>query len=409
MSAEIRPSRRAVLAGASAALATLAPGMRVSFATDGQSGGDILVVLFMRGGQDGLQVLAPAGDPQYIARRPSMRVTADGPNAGLGAGTLDGTDFYLHPNVPGLKRLYDAGKLAAVQAVGIPTVDRSHFTCQDMMEEGLADNETVKGANGWLARHLASRAGARAPLGTIAVGTANPMSLAGDPLAFAMSSADSFAVLGGDRDTAMLVRNANAGTNPYQIAVRSLIDNVNSVQDKLQTAGAPTGAAPDYGFSAFGDALQSLAQIIKLDLGLDTATLDMASWDHHTVLANAFGLIATDLDNALSAFWQDLSAFQSRLTIVTMTEFGRRFTQNSNSGLDHGAGSTMLVVGGNVAGGKIYGHWPGLSSTALDNDSLRVTTDYRQVLGELLVKRHGERNLGQVFPTLTYAPLGLLR
>jgi uncharacterized protein (DUF1501 family) len=267
----------------------------------------------------------------------------------------------------------------------------------------------VRAPNGWQARHLASRTGVRAPLGSIAIGVANPMSVAGDPLAFAMSTAGSFAVLGGDRDTATIVSAANAGADPYQAAVRALVGNVNTVQDKLRSA-ANTPAAPlDYGFSAFGDGLQALAQLIKLDVGLETATVDMASWDHHTVLANAFGFIATDLDKALSAFWQDVSAFQSRLTIVTMTEFGRRFTQNSNAGLDHGAASTMLVIGGNVAGGRIFGHWPGLTDAALDNGSLRVTTDYRQVLAEVLVKRHGEQRLRQVFPTLDYAPLGLVR
>jgi uncharacterized protein (DUF1501 family) len=403
------PSRRSVLAGAGA-LTAIGPGLRAAFAADGQPARDILVVMFMRGGQDGLQVLAPAGDARYAASRPRIRVQASGANAGLGTGSLDGVDFYFHPNLGGLKTLYDAGQLVAVQAVGIPTRDRSHFTCQDLMERGLADSEVPAGATGWLARHLASLGGARPALGTIAVGVTPPTSLAGDAFAMAVANPAAFNIVG-DRPTAELVRAANAGADPYQVAIRGLVANVAVVQDSLATAGGRASAppTPDYTPTEFGDALRSLAQLIKLDVGLDTATVDMASWDHHAGLANAFNLIATELSQSLSAFWQDLAAYRSRLTVVVMTEFGRRFAENSNAGLDHGAGSTMLVFGGNVAGGRILGRWPGLADSALDNGSLRVTTDYRQVLAEVLVKRHGETNLARVFPSLSYAPLGLFK
>lgn len=409
------PSRRSILAAAGG-FAALAPGLRVAFGADRPVAGsgiesDILIVMFMRGGQDGLQLVAPAGADEYIRRRPTIRVTADGPNRGLGAGPLDGVDMYFHPALGGLKSLYDAGQLAVVQAVGVPTIDRSHFVVQDMMEQGLADKETAQGATGWLARHLASRGGASLALGTVASGTAVPVSLSGNPLAVAIPDPVYFNMLGGQRDEASLVQAVNGGSDPYQIAVRALVDTVFTVQDKraaLQAQGTPDIDSGAYGYSAFGEALRSLATLIKMDVGVETATVDMASWDHHTGLAGAFNLIAADLSQALSAFWQDIRAHQSRVTIVTMTEFGRRFTQNSDAGLDHGAAGTMLVIGGNVAGGKIFGHWPGLSPTALDNDSLRVTTDYRQVLAELIVKRHGERNLSRVFPTLGYAPLGII-
>ncbi len=417
----MNPSRRSLLAAAGGAFATVAPGLRVAFAADAPVGtvtksvSDILIVMFMRGGQDGLQLVAPAGESEYIQNRPRIAVATNGPNAGLGVGTLDGVDMYFHPALSDLKGIYDAGHLAVVQAVGVPTIDRSHFVVQDLMEQGLADSEIPKGATGWLARHLASRGGAQTALGTIASANVAPVSLSGNAGVVAITDPAYFNLYGGS-SVAQSIRRVNGGAGVYQVAVRSLVDAVSTVQDRLATMRAQAPAAVvdnsndlnPYPYSAFGDALRSLATLIKMDVGLETATVDMSGWDLHAYLAGPFNQLAAELSQSLTAFWNDIAAYRSRVTIVTMTEFGRRFTENSDRGLDHGAAGAMLVLGGNVAGGRIYGHWPGLSDTALDNNSLRVTTDYRQVLAELIVKRHSERNLAKVFPELSYAPLGVV-
>ena len=398
-------SRRSILSS-SAALASMGAGIRVSLAANPSPATDVLVILFMRGGQDGLQLAAPAGDPNYIRARPSIRVQSSGPQAGFGIGTLSGTDFYLHPNLPELKPLYDSGKLAIVQAVGIPTIDRSHFVCQDLWEHGMGDNDANQ-PMGWLARHTPSL-GPRAPLSTVATGTNIPVSLLGDYSAVALTDISYFNIVGGDELYAKLVRAVNDGDDRYQAAVRNMVDTVATVQiarRKLQSSG---GAEIDYGYGPLADSLKSVAKLIKMDVGLDTATVDMGSWDHHTNLANGFGFIATDFSRGLAAFWKDIEQFQSRVTVVTMTEFGRRFTENSNIGLDHGAASTMMLLGGNVNGGKIYGDWPGLGPSQLDNDSLRVTNDYRRILSEVIVKRHGEKDPKSIFPTVKYSPMGLV-
>ena len=155
-------------------------------------------------------------------------------------------------------------------------------------------------------------------------------------------------------------------------------------------------------------ALRSLAQVIKMNVGLTSATVDFGSWDMHNALVNEFNVRGQEFSRSLAAFWRDIADFQNSVTVVTMTEFGRRFQENANQGTDHGAGSGMLVLGGNVNGGKIYGKWPGLAANNLQNGDFIVTTDYRQVLAEIMVQRHGEATLSNVFPSLKYAPLGII-
>jgi len=401
-------TRRSLMARAASgiALTSIGGGVRVSLAASPTPATDILVVCCMRGGQDALQMVAPAGDANYMRARPTIRVAPDGAMAGIGVGTLSGIDMYLHPNLPEIKTLYDSGKLAIVQAVGIPTIDRSHFVCQDLMERGMGDSDAFQSL-GWLARHTPSLGPSRTALSTVASGSNNPASLSGDLTAAAISDIAYFNIAGGEEVASRSLRRINSGDNRYETAVRNLLNTVDIVQDgrrSLQSGGAEV----DYGFSAFGESLKSLATMIKMDIGVDTATVDMSSWDHHSGLENVFEFIATDYSRALAVFWKDIEKFQHRVTLVTMTEFGRRFTENSSRGLDHGAGSMMMVLGGNVKGGKIYGDWPGLAPNELDDDSLRATIDYRRVLSEIIVKRHGERDPGNVFPTVKYNPIGIV-
>jgi uncharacterized protein (DUF1501 family) len=105
---------------------------------------------------------------------------------------------------------------------------------------------------------------------------------------------------------------------------------------------------------------------------------------------------------------RDLGDLRSRVTLVTISEFGRRVAQNGNKGLDHGWGNMMLVMGGGVRGGQYYGQWPGLASGNLVDGDLQVTTDYRQVLGEVVHRRFPDKDVTQVFPGVSYAPLGVL-
>jgi uncharacterized protein (DUF1501 family) len=407
--ASLNLSRRSMLTGlsAGAALAAFGPGVKVSFAADTATPRDILIVLFQRGACDWLQMLAPAGDAAYIAARPSIRVRADGNTPGFGVGTMNGTDIYLNPAAPELKALYDSGSLAFIHAVGMNTADRSHFICQDMMEKGGADNETPQNA-GWLTRHIASSGAGGQELSTVSSSGTNPVALLGEPSAVAIADATQFNVSGGSGN-AEIIRALNAGTSPYQKAATAALDTVASVQAGLSSL-VDTSATAGYTGGALSAALRSLGRLIKMNVGLDLATVDFGSWDMHNSLVGEFNTRTTEFSRAISAFWIDMAEHRHRITLVTMTEFGRRLRENANQGTDHGSASGMLVLGGNVNGGKLYGNWPGLQQWHLTaGGDLAVTTDYRQVLAEILVKRHAEKNLSAVFPTIQYNPVGFMK
>ena len=372
---DINISRRNLLGGASAFM-TLGGGLRVAFgadlppalggtgatiATPAAAGSPVLVVIFCRFGQDGMQLVAPSGDANYIAARPTIRIAASDT---FGLGTVDGTDMYFNPNMPELKKLYDAKQLAPIVAVGVPTNIRSHFEAQDMMERGGADG-TALPINGWLARHMNAQ-GALPALSTVAVSTNVPTSLLGDSQSLAIPNPASFNVSGGTA-TSNVTRGLVRGTTDYEKKALETIDAINNVQTAYKALSNNTQNG--YTNGDLSTPLKSLATLIKMNVGVSTATIDMGGWDHHQNLTSAFTTRAVELSRSISAFWNDLGAAQSNVTVVTMTEFGRRFQENANRGLDHGSASTMMVLNQNMNGGKVFGSWPGLAANQLYSGS----------------------------------------
>lgn len=403
-------SRRDILRTASsgAAMAAIAPGLKVAFAqqaTNTSTAKDVLVVIFLRGAADGLQMVAPAGDANYIANRPNIRIRTDGGTPGIGVGSLDGVDFYLHPATAELKALYDSKQLAIVHAAGLRMTERSHFECQEFMEIGAYTGEP-KQSTGWLTRHLEGLPGAHPQLGTVSLASNNPEALVGYADAVAISNVSSFRV-SGTAANASVIRALNGGTTSYEAAAVQTLDSIDAVQAGLSSLPADN---TNYGYPGGGlsTALRSLASLIKLNVGLEVAHIDVGGWDHHNNLPGEFNTRASDLARSLGAFWREAASSTSRITVVTMTEFGRRVRENASQGTDHGSGSFMFVLGGNVNGGKVYGNWPGLAANQLFNGDLDVTTDYRRVLGEILAKRHGAKQLNTIFPTIPYQPLGIV-
>lgn len=327
-------TRRSLLTAAStSALATVAPGLTIARAAGATN--NILVALFLRGGSDELQLAAPAGDQNYIAARPTIRIQSSGANAGLGIGSLGGTDFYFHPALTELKALYDARTLAVVHATGVVTEDRSHFTVQDFMERGIADGEPAL-VTGWLARHLNSIGAGAGSLDAISTGPAINTALVGHASAAAIADTNSFSVRGAEANSQAIRAIVAAGSNAYeQSAIRTLNDFA-TVRAALRAANSSTSSTAEYTNGDLSAPLRTLAALIKANIGVAAATGDMGGWDNHQALVPAFQGRATELSRALNAFWNDLSAFQDRLTIVTMTEFGRRFQENANQGTDHG-------------------------------------------------------------------------
>jgi uncharacterized protein (DUF1501 family) len=404
-------SRRTVLTAASlGALAAaggavaLVPGVRALFAPKHAAAPDrdILVVLFLRFGCDGLTMVPPADDGDYHAARPTLAVAA---NQALPIGSLDGTPFFLHPEAKELKAFYDAKQLAVVHAAGLPTESRSHFISQDKMDRGIADGERPL-QGGWLARHIRARNLDLPGLGAISTEPAIDVSLQGFAGAIAVPDIALFNIVGGDANRNIIAR-LNSGSEPLTASARETVATIETVQAKLAALQAG-GVSGNYPAGPLGASLKSLATTIKLGLGLEIATVDYGGWDHHIDLNKQFPDQARHLAQSLQAFWNDMAAYRHRLTIVTMTEFGRRVKENANGGLDHGSASFMFALGQHINGGRIYGQWPGLKDKDLHAGDLAVTTDYRHVLQEILVKRRGETSLRAVFPTLDYRPLGLV-
>jgi uncharacterized protein (DUF1501 family) len=402
-------SRRNLLLGAStgAFMATIAPNARVALARDAGAARDILIVLFLRGGSDGLQMIAPSGDSNYISKRPTIAVPSSGTNAGIGLGTLDGVDFYLNPSVPELKSLYDAEQLAVVHATGMEMDDRSHFECQEHMERGVNHTSSHE-KRGWLTRHIESLSEDRPALSTVSSSGDVPNSLLKYPQAVSIYDVKNFK-LRGSEFMSEAVRSVNIGDSAYKTLATRTLDAIASVEAGLQNESSETAEGAQYPGGELAAGLRSLARLIKMDVGIDIATVDHGGWDQHDNLEGEFRNQAEELSRSLAAFWTDIADYQDRVTVVTMTEFGRRLEENGNRGTDHGMASYMFLLGGNVNGGKIYGDWPGLDESDLVFGDLAVTTDYRRVLSEILVKRHFNPRPHDVFPSTAYEPLGIVQ
>jgi len=367
---------------------------------------DRFVQVFLRGGMDAVNAVVPAADAAYRAARPGIAV----PEAALVP--LDST-FGLHPALSALKPLWDAGELAVVHAAGNPAGNRSHFEAQDALDCGVPQSSQAR--SGWLARHLSSRSATGPALRAVGVGGTKPLSLAGalNPITF--DSLDSFNVDVWDGIRTRYeraLRDLHADiSHPIASTASGTLSAVSEVR-QLVAAGytpAPGAAYPD---SEFGRALRNVAQCAKGSVGLEVATIDIDSWDHHTALGDHLtGALATklrDLAAGLAALRTDLGELWATTTVAVVSEFGRRLEENGDGGVDHGHGGLMFVLGGGVRGGQVYGRWPGLAPGDLDHGDLAVTTDWRHVYAELVAKRLGNAaNLPTVFPGLTPAFLGL--
>ncbi|MHB1204303.1 MAG: DUF1501 domain-containing protein [Rhodospirillaceae bacterium] len=390
---------------AGSCLPPLSAGVNAAFGAAPGTAEDILVVIFLRFGACGLTLIPPADDGIYHDLRPTIGVSA---KTALPIGSLDGTPLFMHPNFAELKALYDAGSLAVVHAAGIHTESRSHFVSQDMMERASTDGERPV-TGGWLGRHMNARRAAPAPLVAMSAGAEVNIALQGYPGAVAVPNVLAlFTVLGGD-NSRKVIEAMNTGSGPLIASGQSTLATLKTVQTRVATLPSDDGNAAGYTAGALSTPLRTVAKLIKADVGLKVATVDFLGWDQHVRLTQGINPLARELSLALAAFWSDLKDHQGRLTIVTMTEFGRRVEENANGGTDHGSASVMLALGGSVNGGRIYGKWPGLKPADLHAGDLAVTTDYRQVLQEILVKRRGETTPRAVFPTLAYEPLGLVR
>ena len=403
-------SRRGFLKGlgvAGAAAAAPLVSLRTAYA-EGYTG-DVLVVVSLRGGMDGLSLVAPVGDPDYARLRPTIGVPAA---TGLPTGHRT---FALHPGLAALKPLWDAGLVGAVHAVGSPDGSRSHFQATEELERS-APGTSLR--TGWLDRVLGTRATGTL-FQSVQLGSGSPKQLlAGPSRDLATRSLKDFTLSQSDwvgPRMATAVAALHQGVeSPAVDSARTTLAALAATKTAVTAAGPPANGAV-YPKGELGAALADVARLVRVGAGLQTACVDLGDWDMHSGLGKAgTGWMlekATELGGALAAFAQDLGTLLGKVCLVTCSEFGRRAAENGSGGVDHGFGNAVLLMGGGIVGGTVHGRWPGLTASALDHGDLAGTTDYRSVLAELLVKRTGLSTsaLPTVFPGFTPQPLTLAR
>jgi len=369
-----------------------------------------LVVIFQRGAADGLNIVVPHGEPAYYAMRPSINIPRNQ------VVDLDGF-FGLHPSLSPFQPLWNQRHLAIIHAAGSPDPTRSHFDAQDFMESGTPGVKATD--DGWLNRSLRSlpSSGESSAFRAIALGPSLPRILSGSEPAAAVNNIDQFGVGGKNPNAAPL---ANTFEAMYAQSVDSVLHGTGQETFeavKMLKAADPAKYSPaagaNYPKGRFGDSLRQLAQLIKANLGVQIAFADIGGWDHHVNEGSTQGQIANvlgEFSQSLAAFWIDLGDLAEDTIVVSMSEFGRTVRENGNRGTDHGHANVMFVMGGPVKGGKVYGRWPGLDQSQLyEGRDLALTTDFRLVLCEAVMRHLGNQDLKTVFPGFDAQPSKFLR
>lgn len=363
----------------------------------------VMVVLFLRGGADGLNMIAPYAEDAYYRLRPSLAIARPSSKVGRQDKLLDLDGYFgLHPKLEPLLPYFLDKQLSVVHAVGSQDRTRSHFEAMSAMERGVATAASTE-SSGWLARYL-DATNASGPMRAVAFSSIMPDSLRGAPGAIAIESLADYKL-----------------QIPPSFEPTRVVDKIKSLHshgdDQMSVAGRETlsvleslrqvslASVAQYPNTDLGRALNEVSVLIRSGVGLEIACLDVGGWDTHVVQGGSTGLQANLLDtlaSAVAAFAQDLKERMKSVSVVIMTEFGRRVYENTGLGTDHGTASVMMVLGGGVQGGRIQGNWPGLKENDVDND-LAATTDYRTVLGDVLQGAMGFADRAAVFPG---APIG---
>jgi uncharacterized protein (DUF1501 family) len=386
--------------------------LRAVHAAEGGRRRQTLVVVFQRGACDGLNTVIPYDDALYRRLRPTIAVPPPRGSSRDAALDLDGR-FGLHPALAPLLPLWQEKILAPFHAIGSPDATRSHFDAQDFMESGTPGRKSTD--DGWINRHLRAHPDSGAsPFRGVSLTPTLPRSLQGAAPAVAMTNLRSLEVRGGSEGA----------------AARGFEDLYDEAAGALGTAGQETfeavqflkradpsryrpAAGASYPRGRYGESLRQIAQLVKADVGVEAAFTEIGGWDHHAAEGGVLGQLAQRLrefGQALAAFRTDLGDRMEDVVVVTLTEFGRTARENGNRGTDHGHASVAFVMGGSTAGGRVHGRWPGLESGQLyEGRDLAVTTDFRDLLGEVLSRHLGARDLRTVFPGYEPRFPGVLR
>jgi uncharacterized protein (DUF1501 family) len=375
----------------------------------GATNANIVVVLSLRGGADFLSMVVPHGDDNYYPARPRISV----PRSSL---IHQDAMFGLHPAFAPLTPMWNAGKMGVVLATGLPVPNRSHFEAIEEIEDAAPASAA---RSGWINR-LVGLQPDQSPLEGVSVGSGLlPTSMFGDQPMLSTDSTDDISLSGAADPTSQALRRQaltqlwQDATGPLGQGGRASLKVAATLAPALSHEYVPANGT-QYPSTTLGDALCDTARLIKAGVGVEVVTLDYGTWDMHSNLgtvdsegtASMNGMVG-GLSTALAAFFRDLGTIGSRVTLVTVTEFGRRVTENGAHGLDHGWASSMLVLGAGVKGGQYLGRWPGLAPGNLEDGDVSVTTDYRSVLAEVLQRRFGV-STSTVFPDFQPEAVGVM-
>ncbi|HUP18646.1 MAG TPA: DUF1501 domain-containing protein [Gemmatimonadota bacterium] len=387
-----------------------------------------LVCVFQRGAVDGLSMVVPFGEGAYYDVRRSIAIPA--PSAGLAGAALDLDGFFgLHPALEPVLPLWREGELAIVQACGSPHPTRSHFEAQDYMESAAPGDSARR--DGWLNRALTETvceecagrtladgaahaadhatgqvalAGVADPLRGVAIGAELPLALRGDHPALPIADLERMLESGATSALTALYRDAGdliAGAADESVSAVERLRRADPLQYRPR-------AGVEYPRVRFGRAMMQVAQLVKADVGLEVAFVDIDGWDTHRGQGGSRGRLAGligDMAGGLRAFHDDLGDRMEDVIVLTMSEFGRTVDENGTGGTDHGHGNCMMAFGGGVRGGRIVGRWPGLDRDALyEGRDLAITTDFRDVFGELAATHLGAARSDRIFPGYALDP-----
>lgn len=380
---------------------------RAAAATDGPNARKkVLVAIFQRGAVDGLNMVAPHGEKEYYNLRPSIALPRES--------VLDLDGFFgLHPALAPLKPIYDAKRLAIIHAAGSPDPTRSHFDAQDYMESGTPGRKSTR--DGWLNRALPRSEGKPSPVRAVSMGANLSRTMRGSNPALAINNLRDFQIRQADPAATFESMYGSTLDKALQGTARDTFDAVRLIQSLQKQPYRPANGAR-YPAGRLGQSLQQVASLIKADAGLEVAFADMGGWDTHVnetapdATQGQLANLLSEFGASLAAFYQDLGDRMQDVVIVTMSEFGRTARENGNRGTDHGHANAMFVIGATVNGGTVLGQWPGLARERLyEQRDLAVTTDFRDVLTDVVRKHLRTSDATDVFPGFTPKAMNILQ
>lgn len=376
----------------------------------------ILLCIFQRGAMDGLMAVAPFTDEYFKAARPSLYMSAAKDSRNTPLIDLDGK-FGLHPGLRAFEQAFRNKQLAVVHGIGSPNNSRSHFDAQDYMESGTPFNKGTD--SGWLNRASGLLGHEGSPFRAVSLTNSMPRSFYGYNASVAISNLQDFALqMKGNPMAANMT--AKSFEDLYDQASSDLLKETGKetfdavkMLDKVDTRNYQPANGAVYPQSPLGNSLKQIAQLVKMDVGLEIGFAESGGWDTHYnqgTEMGSFGRNALDLSNSMTAFWTDLTFYQDDLTIMTMTEFGRTVKQNGSGGTDHGRGSCNFILGNNVKGGIVHGSVASLAAENLeDSRDLPVTTDFRAVFSEVADSHLKIKNDSILFPGWEGNKIGVMR